>query len=238
MSEVVLVTGSSSGIGRAVAERFGRDGARVVVNSSRSVEEGECVAATLPEAVYVQGDVSREEDARRLVATALERFGRLDVVVNNAGTTRRVPFADLDGADDELWRRILGVNLMGPWYLSRAAVPALRETNGAIVSLGSVAGIVAGGSSLPYAVSKAALHHLTRTLAQALAPGVRVNAVAPGLVETPWTAGWESNEAIVARTPLGRPASADDVADAVVWLARAPFTTGQVVVVDGGLTLT
>ncbi len=238
MSEVVLVTGSSSGIGRAVAERFGRDGARVVVNSSRSAEEGERVAGSLPDAVYVQGDVSREDEAQRLVAAALERFGRLDVVVNNAGTTRRVPFADLDGADDELWRRILDVNLMGPWYLSRAAVPALRETSGAIVNVGSVAGIVAGGSSLPYAVSKAALHHLTRTLAQALAPGVRVNAVAPGLVETPWTAGWESNEAIVARTPLGRPASAEDVADAVVWLARAPFTTGQVVVVDGGLTLT
>ena len=109
---------------------------------------------------------------------------------------------DLEGADDELWRRILGVNLMGPWYLSRAAVPALREAKGAIVNVGSIAGIIAGGSSLPYAVSKAALHHLTRTLAQALAPDVRVNAVAPGLVETPWTAGWEANEAIVAGPPL------------------------------------
>jgi ketoreductase RED2 len=238
VSEVVVVTGSSSGIGRAVAERFAGDGARVIVNSSRSVEEGEMLARSLPEAVYVQGDVSREEDARRLVATALERFGHLDVVVNNAGTTRRVPFADLEGADEELWRRILGVNLMGPWYLSRAAVPALREAKGAIINVGSVAGIVAGGSSLPYAVSKAALHHLTRTLAQALAPDVRVNAVAPGLVETPWTAGWEANEAIVARTPLGRAATPEDIADAVVSLARTPFATGQVVVVDGGLTLT
>ena len=185
-----MVTGSSSGIGRAVAERFAADGARVVVNSSRSVEKGEALARSLPEAVYVQGDVSREEDVRRLVATALERFERLDVVVNNAGTTRRVPFADLEGADDDLWRRILGVNLIGPWYVSRAAVPALREAKGAIVNVGSVAGMIAGGSSLPYAVSKAALHHLTRTLAQAVAPDVRVNAVAPGLVETPWTAGW------------------------------------------------
>ena len=204
MSEVVVVTGSSSGIGRAVAERFAGDGARVIVNSSRSVEEGEMLARSLPEAVYVQGDVSREEDARRLVATALERFGQLDVVVNNAGTTRRIPFADLEAADEELWRRILGVNLMGPWYLSRAAVPALREAKGAIINVGSVAGIIAGGSSLPYAVSKAALHHLTRTLAQALAPDVRVNAVAPGLVETPWTAGWEANEAIVGRLPWSR----------------------------------
>jgi ketoreductase RED2 len=238
MSEVVVITGSSSGIGRAVAERFAGEGARVVVNSSRSVEEGEALAGSLPEAVYVQADVSDEQDARRLVATAVERFGRLDVVVNNAGTTKRVPFGDLEGVEDELWARILDVNLMGPWYTSRAAVPALRETKGAIVNVGSVAGIIAGGSSLPYAVSKAALHHLTRTLAQALAPEIRVNAVAPGLVETPWTAGWEANEAIVARTPLGRAGAPEDIAEAVAFLARARFVTGQVVTVDGGLTLT
>src|SRR5262249_41977130 len=229
VSEVVVVTGSSSGIGRAVAEQFASDGARGIVNSSRSVEEGEKFARSLPEAVYVQADVSREQDARRLVATALERFGRVDVVVNNAGTTRRVPFADLEGADEELWQRILGVNLMGPWYLSRAAVSALREAKGAIVNVGSVAGIIAAGSSLPYAVSKAALHHLTRTLAQALAPDVRVNAVAPGLVDTPWTEGWEANEMVVARTPLGRAATPEDVADVIVSLARTPFATGQVV---------
>jgi ketoreductase RED2 len=238
VSEVVVVTGSSSGIGRAVAERFACDGARVVLNSSRSVDEGEALAGSLPEAVYVQGDVSREENAQRLVATAVERFGRLDAVVNNAGTTKRVPFQDLKGADDELWQRILGVNLIGAWYLSRAAVPALREAKGAIVNVGSVAGIIAGGSSLPYAVSKAGLHHLTRTLAQALAPDVRVNAVAPGLVETPWTAGWEANDAIIARTPLGRAAMPEDIADAVAFLARTPFATGQVLTIDGGLTLT
>jgi ketoreductase RED2 len=237
VSEVVVVTGSSSGIGRAVAERFARDGARVVVNSSRSVEEGDALARSLPDAVYVQGDVSREEDARRIVATALDRYGRLDVVVNNAGTTRRVPFSDLDAVDDELWARILGVNLLGPWYVSRAAAPALRDSRGAIVNVTSVAGIAAGGSSLPYAVSKAALNHLTRTLAVALAPDVRVNAVAPGLVETPWTAGWDANEQIRERTPLARAGLPDDIADAVAFLARTPYATGQVVVADGGLTL-
>jgi ketoreductase RED2 len=234
---VVLVTGSSSGIGRAVAERFARDGARVVVNSTRSVEEGEALAREL-DAVYVQGDVAREDDARRLVATAVERFGALDVVVNNAGTTTRIPFTDLDAADDDVWRRILDVNVMGAWRVTRAAAPALREARGAVVNVGSVAGLVAGGSSLPYAVSKAALHHLTRCLAAALAPDVRVNAVAPGLVETPWTEGWEVKDAIVARTPLRRAAGPDDVADAIVALARSPFVTGTILPVDGGLTLT
>jgi ketoreductase RED2 len=238
MSEVVLVTGSSSGIGRAAAARFARDGASVVVNSSRSVTEGEEFARTLPDAVYVQGDVSVEADAKKLVAAAVEAFGGLDVVVNNAGTTMRIPFPDLDAVDDAVWQRILGVNLLGAWHVSRAAVPELRERHGAIVNVSSVAGLVAGGSSLPYAVSKAALNHLTRTLARALAPDVRVNAVAPGLVETPWTKGWDANDAIVARTPLGRAATPADVADAVFFLARTPFVTGQITVVDGGLTLT
>ena len=130
------------------------------------------------------------------------------------------------------------MNVLGAWYVSRAALPALRETRGAIVNVGSVAGLVAGGSSLPYAVSKAALHHLTRCLAQALAPDVRVNAVAPGLVDTPWTAGWETGPQIMARTPLRRAATPEDIADAIAFVARNEYTTGQVVVVDGGLTLT
>ena len=235
--EVVVVTGSSSGIGRAVAERFAREGARVVVNSSRSTEEGEALTAFLPDAVYVQGDVSREEDAQRLVATAVDRFGRLDVVVNNAGTTRRVPFADLDAADDELWQRILGVNLMGPWYVSRAAVPALRESKGAIVNVGSVSGIIAAGSSLPYAVSKAALHHLTRTLAQALAPDVRVNAVAPSLAVHEHLAKVMPQETIddlVTREAFARSAEPWEVANVIVFLASdySGYMTGEVVSVS------
>ena len=235
--EVVVVTGSSSGIGRAVAERFAREGARVVVNSSRSTAEGEALTASLPDAVYVQGDVSREEDAQRLVATAVDRFGRLDVVVNNAGTTRRVPFADLDAADDELWQRILGVNLMGPWYVSRAAVPALRESKGAIVNVGSVSGIIAAGSSLPYAVSKAALHHLTRTLAQALAPDVRVNAVAPSLAVHEHLAKVMPQETIddlVTREAFARSAEPWEVANVIVFLASdySGYMTGEVVSVS------
>jgi len=204
---VVLVTGSSSGIGRACAARFARDGARIVVNSSRSVEEGEAFAKILPEAVYVQGDVALEADAKRLVDATLERFGRLDVLVNNAGTTELIPHHDLDAVTDEIWERILGTNLLGAWYMSRAAVPALREAQGCIVNVSSVAGLFAGGSSLPYAGSKAALNHMTRLLAGALGPEIRVNAVAPGLIETPWVQrdGWEQiRTAVEKRAPLGR----------------------------------
>jgi ketoreductase RED2 len=237
---VVLVTGSSSGIGKAIAERYGREGARVVVNSARSVAEGEAFAAGLPEAIYVQGDVSEETDAKRIVETALEQYGVLDVVVNNAGTTEFIPHEDLDAVTDEVWQRLLATNLLGPWYVSRAAVPALRERRGCIVNVSSVAGVIAAGSSIPYAVTKAALNHLTRLLAGALGPDVRVNAVAPGLIETPWTqrAGWEQIRAAVeSRAPLGRAGTPEEVAEVVYSLARSEYVTGQVVVVDGGLSL-
>jgi ketoreductase RED2 len=237
---VVLVTGSSSGIGKAVAARYGREGARVVVNSARSVVEGKAFAAVLPQAIYVQGDVSVEADARRIVEKALATYGALDVVVNNAGTTEFIPHDDLDAVTDEIWQRLLGTNLLGPWYISRAALPALRERRGCIVNVSSVAGVIAAGSSVPYAVSKAALNHLTRLLAGAFGPEVRVNAVAPGLIETPWTPGerWEPmREAVESRAALGRVGTPEDVAEVVYSLAQSEYVTGQVVVVDGGLSL-
>jgi len=237
---VVLVTGSSSGIGKAVAARYGREGARVVVNSARSVVEGKAFAAVLPQAIYVQGDVSVEADARRIVETALATYGALDVVVNNAGTTEFIPHDDLDAVTDEIWQRLLGTNLLGPWYISRAALPALRERRGCIVNVSSVAGVIAAGSSVPYAVSKAALNHLTRLLAGAFGPEVRVNAVAPGLIETPWTPGerWgPMREAVESRAALGRVGTPEDVAEVVYSLAQSEYVTGQVVVVDGGLSL-
>ena len=237
---VVLVTGSSSGIGKAVAARYGREGARVVVNSARSVVEGKAFAAVLPQAIYVQGDVSVEADARRIVETALATYGALDVVVNNAGTTEFISHDDLDAVTDEIWQRLLGTNLLGPWYISRAALPALRERRGCIVNVSSVAGVIAAGSSVPYAVSKAALNHLTRLLAGAFGPEVRVNAVAPGLIKTPWTPGerWEPmREAVESRAALGRVGTPEDVAEVVYSLAQSEYVTGQVVVVDGGLSL-
>jgi ketoreductase RED2 len=238
--KVALVTGSSSGIGEAVARALADAGAAVVINSATSVEAGEKVAASLPRAVYVQGDVGAQAACEAVVAAALDRFGRLDILVNNAGTTRLIPHEDLESATDEIWRRIFEVNVLGAWHLIRTAAPSLRDSGaGVVVNVSSVAGVRGGGSSIPYAVSKAALNHLTVLLARVLGPQIRVNAVAPGLIDTPWTAGWpEVRERITAQAPLKRTGSPQDVADAVMGLIRSSYVTGQVVVVDGGLSLT
>lgn len=237
--KVALVTGSSSGIGAAVAGRLAGLGAAVVVNSARSVPAGEATAAALPGASYIQADVSDPAGAESLVAGAVERHGRLDILVNNAGTTVVIPHRDLDAATDEVWERILRVNVIGTWNVTRAAVPHLEASGaGAVVNVTSIAGVRPTGSSIPYAVSKAALNHLTLLLANVLGPKVRVNAVAPGLIDTPWTETWdEVREAWRQRAPLRRSGRPDDVAEAVVGLVLAEFVTGQVLVVDGGMSL-
>ena len=235
---VAIVTGSSSGIGEAIARRYAAAGASVLVNSAHSIDAGLAVAASLPDAHYVQGDIADEAQGRALVAAALDRWGRLDVLVNNAGTTRLIPHADLDAADLEVWQRIFEVNVFGTWLISRAAVPALRETNGSIINITSVAGVRATGSSIPYAASKAALNHLTHLLAKVLGPEVRVNAIAPGLVDTPWTADWEAvREQWRRSAPLRRSGQPSDVAEIALSLATANFVTGEVIVVDGGHNL-
>ena len=234
----VVVTGSSSGIGVATARAFAALGASVLVNSARSVDEGEAVAASLPDAHYVQGDITEAGVPERLVTSALQRWGRLDTLVNNAGTTAVIPHHDLQAASVDVWRRIFEVNVFGTWAVSVAAMPALREARGAIINVASVAGVRPTGSSIPYAASKAALNHMTALLAKVVGPEVRVNAVAPGLVDTPWTADWDVVREVVQQVaPLRRSGQPDDVAEVVVALARAAYVTGQVVVVDGGLSI-
>ncbi|MHB8465820.1 MAG: SDR family NAD(P)-dependent oxidoreductase [Acidimicrobiales bacterium] len=237
--KVALVTGSSSGIGAAVARAYAAAGARVVVNSASSVQAGTALAAALPDAIYVQADIADEGQARDLVSRTVERFGGLDILVNNAGATRLIPHHDLDAVTDDDWQRILGVNIVGTWYVTRAAVPPLRARGGgSIINITSLAGVRPTGSSIPYAVSKAGLNHLTVLLANALAPDIRVNAVAPGLVDTPWTADWQGvREFVNATAPLRRTGTPEDIAEACVFLARSTYTTGQVIVVDGGLYL-
>lgn len=237
--KVAVVTGSSSGIGEGIARLFAAEGACVVVNSSSSVEAGEKLASELADGLYVRADVSQETEARALVEATLERFGRLDVLVNNAGTTRVIPHHDLDAVTDDDWARILNVNLVGTWYVTRAAVPALEESRGSVLNITSVAGVRPTGSSIPYAVSKAALNHLTRLLANVLGPEIRVNAVAPGLIDTPWTADWDAIRAAVReRAPLRRSGTPEDVARAALLLTLSPYTTGEVLLADGGINLT
>jgi NAD(P)-dependent dehydrogenase (short-subunit alcohol dehydrogenase family) len=236
-TRVALVTGSSSGIGAQVARRLAAEGLHVVVNSRSSVAEGEAVAAEVGGS-YLQADVSDEAQARGLVERVLAEQGRLDVLVNNAGTTEVIPHGDLAAATPQVWRRLYDVNVIAPFVLVTAAEAALREAHGCVVNVSSLAGERPLGSSIPYAASKAALSHTTRLLAKALGPDVRVNAVAPGLVDTPWTADWDEVRAAVTQgAPLRRSATPDDVAEVVLGLVRAAYVTGEVVVVDGGLNL-
>jgi ketoreductase RED2 len=236
--KVAIVTGSSSGIGEAIARRFAAEGAAVVVNSTRSVAAGEALAAELPNAIYTRADVAREDQAKALVQAALDRWGKLDILVNNAGTTRVIPHHALDAVTDEDWQRILGTNVLGTWYVTRAAVPALKAQRGSILNITSVAGVRAAGSSIPYAVSKAALNHLTRLLANVLGPEIRVNAVAPGLIDTPWTADWDAIRASVReRAPLQRSGTPDDIARAALLLTASSYSTGEVLLADGGINL-
>jgi ketoreductase RED2 len=237
--KVVVVTGSSSGIGEAAARAFDAEGALVVVNSSSSVEAGEAVAAGLKRGAYVQADISDPDACERLIAETVDQHGRLDVLVNNAGVTQLIAHHDLDAVTDEIFRRIFEVNVLGTFRLTRLAMPHLRASgNGAVVNVTSVAGVRPTGSSIPYAASKAALNHLTALMANVTGPEVRINAVAPGLVRTAWTAGWGPiHDAMSERAPLARSAEPEDIATAIVDVAASPYLTGQVVVVDGGLSL-
>ncbi len=236
---VVLVTGSSVGIGAACARRFAAEGATVVVNSVANVEAGERVAAELPSASYCRADIADAGEVDGLLEHVSERHGRLDLLVNNAGTTQVIPHAELDAATPEVWRRILDVNLIGTWLVTVAALPLLRSSDqGQVINVSSIAGQRTTGSSIPYACSKAAVDHLTRLLANTLGPEVRVNAVAPGLVDTPRTAEWDGpRDFVTAAAPLRRVATPDDVADVVHGVACSGYMTGEVVLVDGGMHL-
>jgi NAD(P)-dependent dehydrogenase (short-subunit alcohol dehydrogenase family) len=188
-----------------------------------------------------KADIADEAAVKAMIAATIERFGRLDVLVNNAGTTHFIPHADLDALTEEVWNDILSVNLKGTFYCCRAAAPELRKTRGAIVNVASIAGYRATGSSIAYGVSKAGVLQLTRSLAVALAPDVRVNSVSPGLVSTRWfrqrfgdEAAEKQESGFAAITPLGVIANPDDVAQAVMSLVENDIITGQDLVVDGG----
>ena len=234
---VAIVTGSSSGIGEATARRLSALGASVVVNSSSSVEAGQAVAASLPgESLYVQADIADQFQGRALLDATIERFGRLDILVNNAGWTTLVPHPDLEALTDDIFEKTFRVNVFGTWWLTKAAMPLLRQSDdGNVVTITSLAGLRPAGSSVAYSMTKAALNQMTELLAKSCGP-VRVNAVAPGLVATPWTDTWDAQHANVAKiAPLKRSATPDDCAEAVLAVLRCKYATGAIFAVDGGL---
>ncbi len=240
---VALVTGSATGIGRAAALRFAREGWAVAVNYSRSEKEANETLAEVKKhgvpGIVCQGSVADEAMAAELVRRCRTELGGLDALVNNAGTTHFIDHTNLDALTAEIWDEILGVNLKGTFFCSRAAMPLLQQRGGAIVNVTSVAGLQGHGSSIPYAASKAAVNCLTKSLARAFAPQVRVNAVAPGPVLTRWLAGHREHvERSLTITPMRRAATPDDIADTIYFLAAGTtLITGQVIVVDGGRTM-
>ncbi len=236
---VAVVTGSSSGIGEETARRLSDLGASVVVNSASSVEAGRAVSESLPgESIYVKADISDQAQGRALLDATIKRFNKLDILVNNAGWTTVVPHQKLDDLTDEIFAKTFDVNVFGTWWLTKGAIPLLRESDDPnVVTITSVAGVRPVGSSMAYSMAKASLNQMTRLLAKSYGP-IRFNAVAPGLVATPWTEDWDAQHAAVARTaPLQRSATPDDCAEAVVALVRMKYATGQVLVVDGGMTI-
>ena len=241
---VALVTGSTSGIGAAIARALSRAGYAVVLHSRNSADTGRAMVAEMKQAIYVQADLAFEADRVRLINEAITAWGQLDVLVNNAGISRVIPHGDLASANSTVWHELNEVNVVAPFHLVALAESALRDAArdrraGCVVNISSHAGIRPKGASIPYAVSKAALNHMTRLLAVSLGPEIRVNAVAPGLVDTPLTAEWtEAQELWRTRAPMRRAASPDDIAKAVVMLVESDYLTGEILLSDGGLNLT
>jgi 3-oxoacyl-[acyl-carrier protein] reductase len=251
---VMLITGGSSGVGAALAEQLAGMGARVVVNYSRSADAADAVVSRITsaggQALTVQADVSEEADCKQLVAATIEQFGRLDVLVNNAGTTTFVPHDQLEALTEEIWLRTLRVNLIGAFMMSREAATHIGAAGGGeIIMTSSIASMTANGSSIAYCASKAGMNSLTRTLAKTLGKQkIRVNAVLPGLIDGDWAFNtWGGGDAeqydglkkmFADQTPLGHVVNPDDVADTIVSLITgSDYVTGQLVTLDSGFTL-
>jgi len=249
-NKAALITGGGTGIGRATALALAAQGCAVAVNYSRSATAAEETVADAKalgvDAIAIQGDVASDEDCRRVVAEAVDALGRIDVLINSAGTTVFVDHSDLEGTTPEDWQHLFAVNAMGPFQMMRAAADHLRaDGGGEVINVSSVSGVAGVGSSLPYCASKAALNNLTVTMARVLAPEVRVNAVAPGFVSGRWwTEGQGEDvhqrmqEAIRKSTPLQTVCTPDDVAASIMGLITgSDLATAQILVLDGGMLI-
>lgn len=246
---VAIVTGSSSGIGAATARQLAAKGCNVVINYSRNAESAQAVADEVrnagAKAVVVQGDVADDINCRAMAHAALTAWGRIDLLVNNAGTTKFAAQDDLEGLDREDFLRIYGVNVVGAYQMIRACRPAMqKQGEGAVVNVSSTSGLTGQGSSTAYCTSKAGLIMLTKSLARALGPELRINAVCPGFVDNDWTQRMEDEvyrmvkETYISTNALKKVSASDDVAEVIVWLAEgAGLITGEVIQIDAGAHL-
>jgi 3-oxoacyl-[acyl-carrier protein] reductase len=245
--KVALVTGASVGIGKATAIALAKQGADVAINYKQAHTDAEDtrkqVIALGQKALMVKADVSKVQEVELMFDQINEVFGRIDILVNNAGITRFIPFTDLDSLTDEVWDTIYNVNVKGSFFCAREAIKLMKKQGaGDIVNISSQSGVLAAGSSLPYSISKAGVIHMTRCLAAAFAPAIKVNSVSPGSNENNrWNVGQGDLEEIKAanieRNPLKRIAKPEDIAAAIIYLIKSPFSTGVILPVDGGTAL-
>lgn len=243
MNKIALVTGGGTGIGRAASMELAKRGAIVAVNYSRSQSEAEETVEMIQRdggrAFAIQADVSKNSEVQDMVRLIVKIYGPIDVLINNASITRHIPMDDLEAATEDIWDELYAVNVKGMFFCARAVAPFMKKSKaGAIVNVGSIAGLTGAGSSMPYAVSKSAVHGLTKSLAHALAPEIRVSGVAPGAVATRWWAGREEKmKSMIGTLLLQRIAEPEDVAKLICSLVEQESLTGQIITIDSGQTL-
>ncbi|MEW4227877.1 SDR family NAD(P)-dependent oxidoreductase [Priestia megaterium] len=242
-NKIFIITGGGTGVGKATALKLGDKGAKLVINYSNSETEAKKVVKEITEkggiAFAFKANVANEHEVNEMIHQTIAQFGRLDGLVNNASITAQIPMHDLESATDDVWDSLYDVNVKGMFHCVKAAVPHMKkQKSGAIVNVGSVAGTTGIGSSIPYAATKAAIHTMTKSLAIALAPHIRVNCISPGAVDTRW---WSGNEdkmyQLAGNLPLQRISSPEDIADAILFQLKQESVTGQVFTIDNGQTL-
>ncbi|MFB5660379.1 SDR family NAD(P)-dependent oxidoreductase [Alteribacillus sp. HJP-4] len=242
-NKTAVITGAGTGIGRATALKLAEQGANIVLNYSRSKEEAEKTLREIEsfgvKAFTYKADVSKVDEVEAMCKEAVDQFGSIDILINNAGATNFVELDDLDGMLEEYWDNTFNINVKGSFFVSRACAEELKKNEGCIINITSIAGLNGAGSSMAYAASKAAGISITKSFARVLAPHVRVNSVAPGIVNTRWVDGKDEHiKKFGENTPLGRVADPEDIGSMVLGIIQGgDFVTGQTIVVDGGWTL-